>query len=95
MMAMADALAAEGVTHVARESTGVYWKPIFNILEDRFQVLLVNAKSIKHVPGRKTDPRDSQWIAQLLQYGLLKGISPPCASDGRAQPSDEPDPEGF
>ena len=70
---MAEWLSREAVTHIAMESTGVYWKPIFNILEKRFQVLLVNARSIKHVPGRKTDQKDSQWIAQLLQYGLLKG----------------------
>ncbi|HKD14216.1 MAG TPA: IS110 family transposase [Candidatus Angelobacter sp.] len=73
LMAMADWLSEAGVTHVAMESTGVFWKPIFNILENRFQVLLVNARSLKHVPGRKTDQKDSQWIAQLLQHGLLKG----------------------
>jgi transposase len=55
------------------ESTGVFWKPIFNILESRFKVLLVNARHIKQVPGRKSDLRDCQWIAQLLQCGLLKG----------------------
>jgi transposase len=73
LMAMAEWLRAEGVTHVAMESTGVYWKPIFNVLESEFEVLLVNARSIKHVPGRKTDVADCQWIAQLLQHGLLKG----------------------
>ncbi len=71
--AMAAWLRAEGVTHVAMESTGVYWKPIFNVLESEFEVLLVNARTIKHVPGRKTDVQDCQWIAQLLQHGLLKG----------------------
>jgi transposase len=71
--AMADWMAAQGVTHVAMESTGVYWKPIYNLLEDRFQVLLVNARHLKQVPGRKSDIRDCQWIAQLLQHGLLKG----------------------
>jgi transposase len=70
---MADWMAAQGVTHVAMESTGVYWKPIFNILEGRFTVLLVNARHLKQVPGRKSDIRDCQWIAQLLQHGLLKG----------------------
>jgi transposase len=70
---MADWMAAQGVTHVAMESTGVYWKPIYNILEDRFQVLLVNARHLKQVPGRKSDIRDCQWIGQLLQHGLLKG----------------------
>jgi transposase len=76
---MADWLAAEGVTNVAMESTGVFWKPIFNILENRFTVLLVNARHLKQVPGRKSDLRDCQWIAQLLQCGLLKGsfIPPP------------------
>ena len=61
-----------GVTHVAMESTGAYWKPLFNILESEFEVILVNAKHIKHVPGRKTDVKDAVWIAQLLQHGLLK-----------------------
>jgi transposase len=80
LRAMADWMAAQGVTHVAMESTGVYWKPIYNILEDRFQVLLVNARHLKQVPGRKSDVRDSQWIAQLLQHGLLKGsFIPPLA----------------
>jgi transposase len=73
LVAMAEWFKAEGVTQVAMESTGVYWKPIFNVLEDDFQVLLVNAKDLKHVPGHKTDVKDCQWIAQLLQHGLLKG----------------------
>lgn len=73
ILMMADWMAAQGVTHVAMESTGVFWKPIFNILEPRFKVLLVNARHLKQVPGRKSDIRDCQWIAQLLQYGLLKG----------------------
>ena len=72
LMAMADWFKAEGVTQVAMESTGVYWKPIFNILEGEFEVLLVNAQKLKHVPGHKTDVQDCQWIAQLLQHGLLK-----------------------
>jgi transposase len=73
LLEMADWLAAEGVTNVAMESTGVFWKPIFNILEGRFTVLLVNARHLKQVPGRKSDVRDGQWIAPLLQCGLLKG----------------------
>jgi len=73
ILMMADWMAAQGVTHVAMESTGVYWKPIYNILEGRFTVLLVNARHLKQVPGRKSDIRDCQWIAQLLQHGLLKG----------------------
>jgi len=72
LLALSDWLQAKGVTHVAMESTGVYWKPIFNILEGAFEVLLVNAKHIKFVPGRKTDVKDAQWIAELLQHGLLK-----------------------
>ena len=71
--AMAEWLAGEGVTQVAMESTGVYWKPIYNILEGRFTILLVNARHMKQVPGRKTDVKDCQWMAQLLQHGLLRG----------------------
>src|ERR1035441_8824938 len=73
LLEMAEWLKSERVTHVAMESTRVYWKPIFNVLENDFEVLLVNARMIKHVPGRKTDVADCQWIAQLLQHGLLKG----------------------
>ena len=65
-------LATQGVTHVAMESTGSYWKPIFNLLEDDFTTWLVNPAHIKAVPGRKTDVKDSAWIAQLLQHGLLQ-----------------------
>ena len=67
---LAEWLKVESVTQVAMESTGVYWKPIFNILEANFEVLLVNAQKLKHVPGHKTDIQDCQWIAQLLQPGL-------------------------
>ena len=73
LVEMANWLKAEGVTHVAMESTGVYWKPIFNILEEYFEILLANARHLKNVPGHKTDIKDCQWIAQLLQHGLLKG----------------------
>ena len=73
LVALADWLAAAGCTHVALESTGVYWKPIWNLLEQRFHLLLVNARHIKAVPGRKSDVRDSEWIADLLQHGLLRG----------------------
>jgi transposase len=73
LLELADWLAAEGVTHVAMEATGVYWKPIYNLLEERFTLLLVNARHVKHVPGRKTDVQDCQWLAQLLQAGLLRG----------------------
>lgn len=71
LLALGDWLAEAGCTHVAMESTGVYWKPIYNLLEDRFQVILVNARHIKAVPGRKSDVQDAEWIAQLLQHGLL------------------------
>jgi transposase len=62
-----------GVTHVAMESTGVYWKPIFNVLGDDFKILLVNARHVKNVPGHKTDKEDSRWLTKLLLSGLLKG----------------------
>jgi transposase len=61
------------VTHVAMESTGVYWKPVFNLLEDAFEVILVNARHVKHVPGRKTDVLDSEWLCKLLRSGLVRG----------------------
>lgn len=67
-----DWLQSHSVTHVAMESTGVYWKPVFNILEEHFKVILVNARHLKNVPGRKTDKKDSQWICKLLLSGLLK-----------------------
>jgi transposase len=72
LLALADWLSDGAVTHVAMESTGVYWKPVFNLLEHRFHVLLVNAQHVKAVPGRKTDLRDCEWIADLLRHGLLK-----------------------
>jgi len=73
LLELSDWLLAAGCTHVAMESTGVFWKPIYNLLEDRFNLLLVNAQHIKRVPGRKTDVQDCEWIADLLQHGLLKG----------------------
>src|SRR5438046_2636084 len=73
LLQLADWLAECGVTHVAMESTGVYWKPVWNILAEQFEALLVNAQHIKAVPGRKTDQKDSEWIADLLQHGLLRG----------------------
>lgn len=72
LLALADWLTAEGCTHVAMESTGVYWKPVYNLLESTFEVLVVNAQHIKTVPGRKTDVTDAEWIADLLQHGLLR-----------------------
>jgi transposase len=74
LLELGDWLNRQAVTHVAMESTGVYWKPVFHLLEGRFtEVLLVNAQHIKNVPGRKTDVKDCEWIAQLLQCGLLRG----------------------
>jgi transposase len=72
LLALSDGLAEGGCTHVAMESTGVYWKPIYNLFEGRFELLVVNAQHIKAVPGRKTDVRDAEWIADLLQHGLLR-----------------------
>jgi len=66
-------LLKNGITHVAMESTGVYWKPVFNILGDDFKILLVNARHVKNVPGHKSDKKDSRWLAKLLLSGLLKG----------------------
>jgi len=77
LLQLADWLQECGVTHVAMESTGVYWKPVWNILAEQFEVLLVNAQHIKAVPGRKTDQKDSEWIADLLQHGLCEGVSCP------------------
>ena len=73
ILAMGDWFACEGVTHVVMESTGVFWKPIWNLLEERFTQMLCNARHVKQVPGRKTDVADCEWLAQLLQYGLLRG----------------------
>jgi transposase len=73
LLMLSDWLLSFGVTHVAMESTGEYWKPIHNILEENFDVLLVNARHIKQVPGRKTDVMDAEWIAELLRHGLLRG----------------------
>jgi transposase len=73
LLALSDWLQGAHVTHVAMESTGVLWKPVFNILEGNFELLLVNPRDIKKVPGRKTDVSDAQWIAQLLACGLLTG----------------------
>jgi transposase len=70
---LGDWLASQGVTHVAMESTGVYWQPVYNVLEERFELLLANPRHMKAVPGRKTDMRDCEWIADLLRHGLLKG----------------------
>jgi transposase len=73
LLALRDWLQGLGVTHVAMEATGVYWKPVWYLLEDEFECLLVNAGHVKQVPGRKTDVSDAQWLCQLLEHGLLRG----------------------
>jgi transposase len=73
LRAMADWLASLGCTHVAMESTGVYWKPVWHVLEERFELVLANAMYIRNIPGRKSDVKDAVWIADLLAHGLLRG----------------------
>lgn len=73
LISLRDWCNAEQVTHIAMESTGVYWKPVFNILEEGFEIILVNARHVKNVPGHKTDKKDSAWLSKLLLSGLLKG----------------------
>ena len=79
LLALREWLQAYGVTHVALESTGVYWKPVYYVLEDAFELLLINMLQLTHVPGRKTDVKDSEWLAQLLECGLLRSsfVPPP------------------
>lgn len=79
LLALRDWLHAYGVTHVALESTGVYWKPVWYVLEDGFTLLLIDMQTLKRVPGRKTDVKDSEWLAQLLECGLLRSsfVPPP------------------
>jgi transposase len=72
LLAMGDWLASLGVSHVAMESSGSYWKPVYNLLEGRFELLVVNAAHIKAIPGKKTDVADAEWIAELLRHGLLR-----------------------
>ena len=73
LLALSDWLSSLGVTHIALESTGVFWRPVFNILEDDLRtLLLVNPQHMRAVPGRKTDVRDSEWLADLLRHGLLR-----------------------
>src|SRR5690348_17932766 len=73
LLELLEWLLAQECSHVALEGTGVYWKPVFNLFEGHIQVLVVNAQHIKAVPGRKTDTKDAEWIADLLQHGLLRG----------------------
>jgi transposase len=78
LLTLADWLEAHGVTQVAMEATGVYWKPVWAVLEDRFACMLVNARHVKQVPGRKTDVLDAQWLCRLLEAGLLRpSLVPP------------------
>jgi transposase len=79
LIALREWLQAFGVTQVALESTGVYWKPVYYVLEDAFELLLINLQELKRVPGRKTDVKDSEWLAQLLECGLLRSsfVPPP------------------
>jgi transposase len=79
LQTMKEWLVQAGCTHVAMESRGVYWKPVYNILEGDVELLVVNAQHMKTVPGRKTDVRDAEWIADLLQHGLLKASFVPPA----------------
>lgn len=85
LLALREWLQAYGVTHVALESTGVYWKPVYYLLEERVTVLLVNMRHLKQVPGRKSDVKDSEWLAQLLECGLLRAslVPPPPIRDLR------------
>jgi transposase len=73
LLALSDWLTSLGVTHVAMESTGEFWKPLYNLLEGSFTILVVNAQHMHNVPGRKTDVKDAEWIADLLAHGLLRG----------------------
>jgi transposase len=73
LLLLADWLQAAGCTHVAMERTGVYWRPVYNLLEGLFTLLVVNAQHIKAVSGRKTDVKDAEWIAERLRHGLLRG----------------------
>lgn len=79
LTALAEWLASHGCTHVAMEATGVYWKPVWHVLEGRFKLLLANAMHIRNVPGRKTDVNDAMWIADLLAHGLIRGSFVPPA----------------
>ena len=73
LMGLRDWLEANGVTHVAMEATGVYWQPVWHVLEDAFELTLCNARHVKQVPGRKTDVSDAAWLCQLMEAGLLRG----------------------
>ena len=80
LLTLRDWLRAAGCSHVAMESTGVYWKPIYNVLDGQVEVLVVNAQHLKAVPGRKTDVHDAEWLADLLQHGLVRASYIPSAA---------------
>jgi len=79
LFALADWLGSHGCTHVAMEATGVYWKPVWHVLEERFELVLANAQHVRNVPGRKTDVGDAVWIADLLAHGLIRSSFVPPA----------------
>jgi len=85
LLALADWLAAHGITHIALESTGVYWKPVYYVLESQFEVWLVNAQHVKRVPGRKTDVSDAEWLASVMECGLVRAsfVPPPAQRELR------------
>lgn len=85
LLALADWLGARGCTHVAMESTGVYWKPIWHVLAGQFELVLANATHVRNVPGRKSDVNDATWLANLLAHGLLRGsfVPPPAVQELR------------
>src|SRR5438552_7324146 len=85
LLKLCDWLLAANITQVALESTGEYWKPVYNILEAHFTLMLVNPRHFKNVPGRKTDVKDAQWLAELLQVGLLRPsfVPPPAQRELR------------
>jgi transposase len=86
LMGLSDWLTGHGVTHVAMEATGVYWRPVWHVLDGDFELVLANATHIKNVPGRKTDVNDATWIADLLAYGLIRAsfVPPTPVQDLRA-----------
>ena len=86
---------SHGCTHVAMEATGVYWRPVWHVLEDSFELVLANAQHIRNVPGRKTDVNDAMWIADLLAHGLIRSsFVPPAADPGAARPDPHPQAAG-
>src|SRR5438132_12425621 len=73
LLALSDWLTAHGCTHVAMESSGVYWKPVWHVLEGHFELVLANARHIRNIPGRKSDVNDAPWLADVLAHGLIRG----------------------